>query len=187
MSWESSVYRRQKLLHLLGTSCIFLFIGTYLLHNVVRFLLYSKVNPLYVYMRSFPLEPPSHSPHPNPPGYHRVPSWALCTLQQLPTTHFTQDGVYMLKLLSQFVPPSPGPLHHPPWPRVHRTIVYSASLFPPCNYVYQCHFSRFYICALIYDLYFSLFDLTPLCVTDSRFILPLEDSSLACYWPPLQL
>ena len=38
----------------------------------------------------------------------------------------------------------------------------------PCRWVHQCHFSRFYACALIYKIYFSLSDL--LSVTVSRFI-----------------
>ena len=51
------------------------------------FLLYNKVNQLYVYIHPFPLEPPSQfpassSPPLSQPGHHRAPSWALCATQQ---------------------------------------------------------------------------------------------------------
>ena len=32
------------------------------------------------------LEPPSSPPHPVPLGHHRAPGWALCVIQQLPTS-----------------------------------------------------------------------------------------------------
>ena len=42
------------------------------------FLLYNKVNQLYVYIYPLPLEPSSHSPPPAPLGHHRAPSRAPC-------------------------------------------------------------------------------------------------------------
>ena len=41
---------------------ILFFIGVKLIYNVALFLLYNEVNPLYVYLYSLPLGPPSH-PH----------------------------------------------------------------------------------------------------------------------------
>ena len=40
------------------------------------------------------------------PGHHRAPSWALCTLQKLPTICFTHAIAYTSILISQFIPPS---------------------------------------------------------------------------------
>ena len=39
-----------------------------------KFLLYNKVNQLYVYIYPLPLEPPSHPPYPTPLDGHKAPS-----------------------------------------------------------------------------------------------------------------
>ena len=48
------------------------------------FLLYNKVNQLYVYI--YPLPSPPDSPHPPCLGHHRTSGWAPCAVQQLPTS-----------------------------------------------------------------------------------------------------
>ena len=58
--------------------------------------------------------PPSlASSYPIPSGYHRAPDWAPCATQQLltfsPAIHLIPNTVYVLKLLSPFVPLSALP------------------------------------------------------------------------------
>ena len=62
----------------------------------------------YTYIPSLLSLPPL--PHPTPLGHHRVPSWApvLCSNLSIPIC-FTHDRVYMLMLLSPFIPLSPSP------------------------------------------------------------------------------
>ena len=68
----------------------------------------------------------------------------------LPATYFTWGSVYMSKLLSRFVPPSPSP--------AGSTSPFSVlvSLFLLCKQVHQYHFSRFH---MYVNTYFSLSDL----------------------------
>ena len=54
------------------------------------FLLYNTENLLYVFIYLFPLEPPSHHPHPVPLGRHRALSWAPAELQQPPPSCILQ-------------------------------------------------------------------------------------------------
>ena len=42
---------------------------------------------------------------------------------------------------------------------IHKSILQSVPLFLLCRWVHQCHFSRFHLYVLIYDICFSLFDL----------------------------
>ena len=49
------------------------------------FLLYNKVNQLYVYTHPLPLEPLPASCQPS--SHHRAPGWAPCVVQQLPTSY----------------------------------------------------------------------------------------------------
>ena len=71
------------------------------------------------------------------------------------------------------------PIHHttiPITPRLFPPLVSicwfstSVSQLLPCKPVHLYHFSRFHIYVLIYDICFSLSDLTSLCVTVSRSI-----------------
>ena len=73
-----------------------------------------QISHNYTYIPSLLSLPPV--PHPTPLGHHRVPGWApalYCNF--LPAICFTQDSVYMLMLLSPFVPLSPPPT----CPQVH--------------------------------------------------------------------
>ena len=57
---------------------------------VCQFLLYNKVNQLYIYIcphvSSLLHLPPSHPPHPTPLGGHKAPSWSPCAMRLLPTS-----------------------------------------------------------------------------------------------------
>ena len=114
-----------------------------------QFLLYNKVNQLYVYIYPhipFVLSLPSTLP---------IPPLQVVTKHQadLPVRnscfplaiYFTFGSVYMSMPLSHFVPASPSrPASSSPFST-------SASLFLPCPQVHQDHFFRFHICALAYD------------------------------------
>ena len=67
-----------------------------------------------------------------------------------PDIYFTHGSVYMLMLLSPFIPLSPFPIVS------MSPFSISASPFLPCKYVCQYHFYRFHIYTLISDIYFSL-------------------------------
>ena len=58
---------------------------------VCQFLLYNKVNQLYIYIYphiSSPLRfPPSHPPYPTPLGSHKALSWSPCAMRLLPTSY----------------------------------------------------------------------------------------------------
>ena len=72
-------------------------------------------------------------------------------------------NVYVSMLPSPFIPPSPSSA-------VSKNLSsMSVSLFLPCKYVPQYHFSRFYLYALIWYSFFS-FWLISLCILGSRFI-----------------
>lgn len=70
-------------------------------------LLYSNTNqPLYIHPLASPL---SRIPHPVPPAHHRAPDWAPVLHSHLsPAIYPTPDSVYMLMLLSPFVPLTPS-------------------------------------------------------------------------------
>ena len=125
-------------------------------------LLYNTMNQLYI---------PSllNLPSPSQPScHHRALSWAPRAIQHLPTSHlFYTQWVYGSVLLSRFISPSPSPLC------IHMKNVewsMSAFLFLPWKYIDLYPFSRFHICALIYNYLFFIFWLTSFCMTDSRSI-----------------
>ena len=66
------------------------------------FLLYNKVNWLYVYIYIPTLLSlsPTCPPHPTALGHHRVPSWAPCGIPQLPTSYFTHAAAAAKSLQS---------------------------------------------------------------------------------------
>ena len=63
-------------------------------------------------------------------------------------SYLVHGGVYMSVLISQFIPP--------PFPpsMSARLFSTSASLFLPCKQVHLCHFPRFHIYALMYNICF---------------------------------
>ena len=77
---------------------------------VCQFLLYNKVNQLYIYIcphsSSLLHLPPSHPPYPTPLGGHKAPSRSLCAMRLLPTSYlfYVWQCIYMSMLLSHFVP-----------------------------------------------------------------------------------
>ena len=74
---------------------VFFFLTSLLEYNcftmVCYFLLYNKVNQLYIYICSHissPLHlPPSHPPYPTPLGGHKALSWSPCAMWLLPTSY----------------------------------------------------------------------------------------------------
>ena len=90
--------------------------------------LYVYIDPLCRYMYAYiSWVFLSLLPRPTPLGHHRATSRAPCAVQQLPTSWSTHTSVYMSKLLSQFIPPSPSPAVST------RPFSASASLFLPCK------------------------------------------------------
>ena len=127
-----------------------------MLHNVV-FLLYNKVNQLYVYIYPHNLSLLSLPPTLPIPSLqvvtkHRVDLLVLCSSFPL-ANHFTFGSVCMSMLLPHFIPASPSHLV-PSSP-----FSTSASLFLPCHQVDQYRFLKFHIYVLAYGIYFSLSDL----------------------------
>ena len=103
-----------------------------------QFLLYNSVNQLNVKIYLLPLEPPCHFP-PIPP-VQVITEHHL----ELPVLHssfplgicFTHGTVFMSVLFFQLIPPSPSPAVST------SSFSMSASLFLPCNWDHQYHFSR---------------------------------------------
>ena len=85
---------------------------------------------------------------------------------------FTRSSVYVPVPPSRLVPPSLSP--------AISTSLFSmrASLFLHYKWVPQYHLSRVNIYSLICNIYFSLSDLTSLCITGSRFLLTTDSNSL---------
>ena len=85
--------------------------------------------------------------------------------------NFIHISVYMSIPIAQFI--TPPPRHHhrrfPPLVSIHLFST-SVSQFLPCKPFHLYHFSRLHIYALIYDICFSLSDLTSLGMTVSRSI-----------------
>ena len=122
-----------------------------------QFLLYNKVNQLYIYIyphiSSLLSLPPTI---PIPPlqvvTKHRADLLVQCSCFPL-AIHFTFHSVYMSVLLSHFIPASPSPaVPSHPFSR-------SVSLFLPCHQVHQYRFLKFHIYALAYGICFFLSDL----------------------------
>ena len=68
----------------------YIFIGVYLLHNVVLVsVVQQSESAISIHISPYPLppEPPSHPPYPTPLGGHKAPTWSPCAMQQLPTSH----------------------------------------------------------------------------------------------------
>ena len=109
----------------------------------------------------------SPCPHPIPLSHHRILSLAPCVILQFLISYFTHSIVYVLMLLSQFIPLSPSP--------AVSISLFSMSVSPflPCKWVYQYSFYRSYIYIYIYmhSYTISIFLwLTSLCIADSSFI-----------------
>ena len=80
-------------------------------------------------------------------------SMGLQSQKKLSNQAAATSSVYMSILLSEYI--------HPPSSTVSISLFSkSALLFLPCKYIHQYHFSRCHIYALIYDICFSLSDLT---------------------------
>ena len=121
--------------------------------TLYQFLLYNKVNQLYVYV--YPHIPSLLSLLPTlpiPPLNHRADLPVLCSSSPLAIC-FTFGSAYMSMLPSHFVPAYPP---NSPCPQVHSLHV---SLFLSCPQVHWYRFFRFHICALAYGTCFSLSDL----------------------------
>ena len=101
---------------------------------------------------------------------------SLCvSLPPLPTSHLyrsshsaraiylTHGSIYVLMLLSPFIPLSPSPTVST------SPLSTSAAPFLPCKQVHQYRFSGSHIYTHYYVIFIFLF-LTSLCVTGSRFI-----------------
>ena len=120
-----------------------------------QFLLYHKVSQLYACINCPPLGPPSTP----------IPSLQVITEHWagLPVSYSSFPlaipvmVVYICQCYS--IHPSPSPL-----PVSTSLLSTSVTLFLPCKQVYQCHFSRLHVYALIYDIcflfltYFTLHD-----------------------------
>ena len=73
----------------------FFFLTSLLEYNcftmVCQFLLYNKVNQLYIHIcphiSSLLHLPPSHPPYPTPLGGHKARSWSPCAMRLLPTSY----------------------------------------------------------------------------------------------------
>ena len=122
-----------------------------------QFLPHSKVNQLYIYIYLLFFGFPSHL------GHQRALSRVPCALQQVLISYlfYTQQCIHVNPNL---------PIHPTPLPPMVYIRLFSTSVSPflLCKQVHLYHFSRFHIYMLIYEICFSLSDLTPLCMTDSR-------------------
>ena len=124
-----------------------------------QFLLYNKVNQLYVCIQPFPIVSPSHpSPlsHPLSHQEHRAKLPVLCREFPLASCLSQVENVCQCQSL-EFVPPSTSP----PYPRVHSL----------CLHLYSCPANRFISTILLNFICIFFFFLTPsLCMTDLRSI-----------------
>lgn len=69
-----------------------------------RFLLYNKVNPLYVYPLSIPTGPPSHLPPSHPSRLSQGTEMSsLCAIQQVPLSNILHMLSYVIPF-SQLIP-----------------------------------------------------------------------------------
>ena len=65
-----------------------------------------NMNQPQVHICLLPPEPPSHLPHHPPPvGFHRVPGWVPCDIQQIPTSYLFY--IYMCVCMSMHVQSCP--------------------------------------------------------------------------------
>ena len=110
-----------------------------------------QISHMYTYISPLLSLPPIH-PHLATLGLHRACLTQLPVLYNsfLLAIYLTVDGVYVSIILSQFVTPCSSHAVSTRWSSM------SASLFLPCKQIHQYHFARFHVCALIYDICFSL-------------------------------
>ena len=124
-----------------------------------QFLLYNKVNQLYVYI------------YPHIPSLLRLPPTLPIPSLQMVTKHradlpvlcgcfplaigFTFGGIYKSMPLSHFVPAHPSPS---PCPQVHSLRLHLCSC-PATKFIRTIFFFRFHIYVLAYGICFSLSDL----------------------------
>ena len=97
------------------------------------FLLYNTENLLYVFIYLFPLEPPSHHPHPATLGRQRALSWAPAELHQPPPRCILQlpqlsssslpSAVYLHTAVYLCQSCSPNPSPHPLPSCVHLSVL----------------------------------------------------------------
>ena len=93
--------------------------------------------------------------------------------------NFIHISVYMSIPIAQFSTlPSPP---HRSFPPLVSICLFSTSVsqFLPCKPAHLYHFSRFHIHALIYDICFSLSDLSSLCMTVPRSIHVSTNDSIS--------
>ena len=119
-----------------------------------QFLLYNKVNQLYVYIYPYIssllcLPPTLPIPSLQVVTKHQADLPVLCSCFPL-AIYFTFSSVYMSVLLSHLVPASPPP------PVTSSPFSMSASLFLPCHKFHQYCFLIPYMCISIWYLFFSL-------------------------------
>ena len=136
---------------------------------VCQFLLYSKVNQLYIYIcpriSSLLHLSPSHPPYPTPLSGHKAPSSSPCAMWLLPTSYlfYIWQCIYVHATVS-LCPSLPFPLPVSSSPFSSR----SASLFPSCPQVLHDLFFFFpldsiYMCqhtvfVFLFLTYFTLYD-----------------------------
>ena len=134
---------------------------------VCQFLLYNKVNHLYIYICSHISSllrlPPSHTPYATPLGGHkaRADLPVLCGCFPL-AIYLTFGSVYMSMPLSHFVPAYPSPS---PCLQVHSLgglCLYSRlaprffmTIFFPLDPIYMCQHTVF---VFLFLTYFTLYD-----------------------------
>ena len=135
---------------------------------VWQFLLYHKVNQLYVYIMSpylLPLSSPSHTPYSTPLGRHKAQSWSPCAMRWLPTSYlfYIWQCIYVHDTLS-LRPSLPFPL-----PMSSSPFSTAASLFLSCPQILQNHYfvcfflDSIYMCqhtvfVFLFLTYFTLYD-----------------------------
>ena len=155
------IFENNTLDNVQSSGSFFLFLTSLLEYNcftmVCQFLLYNKVNQLYVYI--YPHIPsllslPPTLPIPPPRWSQSIELISLC-YAQLPTSHpfYIWQCMYVNATFS--LRPSflfPPPVSSSPFST-------SASLFLPCHQVHQYRSFRFHVCALAYGICFSLSDL----------------------------
>ena len=111
------------------------------------------MNLPWAYM--FPPHPelPSHIPsHPTPLGCHRAPALGAppCIKLTLDIC-FTQGNVYVSKLFSQIIPPSP-------FSTEFKCLFFTLCLLccPACTIIHWYHLSKFHVYAFIYSIHLFL-------------------------------
>ena len=121
-------------------------------NSLFHFLFFKYTYPLLLESPSYPPPPPTAPTNPTPLVVTEHQVELPVSYSNFPLAiYFTYGNICTSMLLSQFVPLSPFP--------VVSTSLFSmsTSLFLPCKQVHQYHFSKFHICALIYNICFSLY------------------------------